>query len=51
MENERWPQPPQQESLFHWMSNTPDDLVARFRAGLEAIKKNGTFDALKRKWL
>ena len=31
--------------------NTPDDLVARFRAGLEAIKKNGTFDALKRKWL
>jgi polar amino acid transport system substrate-binding protein len=30
---------------------TPDELVARFRAGLETIKKNGTFDALKRKWL
>lgn len=30
---------------------TPDALVERFRAGLEAIKKNGTYDALKRKWL
>jgi len=30
---------------------TPDELVVRFRAALEAIKKNGTFDALKRKWL
>ncbi len=30
---------------------TPDELVARFRTGLETIKKNGTFDALKRKWL
>lgn len=30
---------------------TPDALVDRFRNGLEAIKKNGTFDALKRKWL
>jgi polar amino acid transport system substrate-binding protein len=30
---------------------TPDALVDRFRNGLETIKKNGTFDALKRKWL
>ncbi len=30
---------------------TPDVFVDRFRLGLEAIKKNGTFDALKRKWL
>lgn len=30
---------------------TPDTLVDRFRQGLETIKKNGTFDALKRKWL
>ncbi len=31
--------------------NTPDALVERFRVGLETIKKNGTFDSLKRKWL
>ncbi|MEO8119789.1 MAG: transporter substrate-binding domain-containing protein [Rhodoferax sp.] len=31
--------------------NTPDALVDRFRTGLETIKRNGTFDALKRKWL
>ena len=30
---------------------TSDALVERFRMGLEAIKRNGTFDALKRKWL
>lgn len=30
---------------------TPDAFVERFRKGLEAIKKNGSFDALKRKWL
>lgn len=30
---------------------TPDALVDRFRNGLATIKKNGTFDALKRKWL
>ncbi|APW36703.1 amino acid ABC transporter substrate-binding protein [Rhodoferax koreense] len=30
---------------------TPDALVERFRKGLEAIKKNGTYDALQRKWL
>lgn len=32
-------------------AKTSDALVDRFRAGLEAIKKNGTFDALKKKWL
>lgn len=31
--------------------HTPDELVARLRTGLETIKKNGTFDAIKRKWL
>ncbi len=30
---------------------TPDALVERFRGGLDTIKKNGTFDSLKRKWL
>lgn len=30
---------------------TPDALVNRFRKGLEAIKSNGTYDALKKKWL
>jgi polar amino acid transport system substrate-binding protein len=30
---------------------TPDALVDQFRTGLETVKKNGTFDALKRKWL
>jgi polar amino acid transport system substrate-binding protein len=30
---------------------TPDALVARFRKGLESIKKNGTYDALQKKWL
>lgn len=32
-------------------THTPDSLVDQFRRGLETIKKNGTFDALKRKWL
>lgn len=32
-------------------SQTPDATVALFRKGLEAIKKNGTFEALKKKWL
>ncbi|WP_295956543.1 transporter substrate-binding domain-containing protein [Rhodoferax sp.] len=30
---------------------TPDAMVERFRKGLEAIKKNGTYDALQKKWL
>lgn len=30
---------------------TPDELVERFRAGLEAIRLNGTYDSLKRKWM
>lgn len=30
---------------------TPDALVERFSKGLEAIKSNGTYDALKKKWL
>jgi polar amino acid transport system substrate-binding protein len=32
-------------------AKTSDAVVARFRKGLEAIKKNGTYDALKKKWL
>jgi len=32
-------------------AKTPDALVERFRKGLAAIKKNGSFDALKKKWL
>ena len=31
--------------------HTPDATVTRFRTGLEAIKRNGTFDRLQRKWL
>jgi len=30
---------------------TPDTLVERLRKGLATIKKNGTYDALKKKWL
>jgi len=30
---------------------TSDALVERFRKGLESIKKNGTYDALQKKWL
>jgi polar amino acid transport system substrate-binding protein len=30
---------------------TPDAMVERFRKGLEAIKKNGIYDALQKKWL
>lgn len=30
---------------------TPDAVVERFRKGLEAVKRNGSFEALKRKWL
>lgn len=30
---------------------TSDAFVERFRKGLDTIKKNGTFEALKRKWL
>lgn len=30
---------------------TSDALVERFRKGLEAIKKNGIYDALQKKWL
>jgi polar amino acid transport system substrate-binding protein len=30
---------------------TPDATVLRFRKALETIKRNGTFDALKKKWL
>lgn len=29
---------------------TPDALVLRFRKGLEAIKRNGSYDRLQRKW-
>ncbi len=32
-------------------NQTPDATVAQFRKGLDAIKKNGTFDSLKKKWL
>lgn len=32
-------------------ARTPEPLVERFRKGLEAIKNNGTYDALKKKWL
>lgn len=32
-------------------AKTPDALVERFRAGLETIRRNGTYDALKRKWM
>ncbi|MBC7681230.1 MAG: transporter substrate-binding domain-containing protein [Ferruginibacter sp.] len=30
---------------------TSDAMVERFRTGLEAIKKNGVYDALQKKWL
>ena len=30
---------------------TPDALVERFRKGLEAIRKNGTYDAILKKWM
>lgn len=30
---------------------TPDAVVERFRAGLEAVRKSGRYDALRRKWL
>jgi len=30
---------------------TPDALVERFRKGLEAIHKNGVYDAIAKKWL
>lgn len=30
---------------------TPDATVERFRRGLEAVKRKGVYDALKRKWL
>jgi polar amino acid transport system substrate-binding protein len=30
---------------------TSDALVQRFRNGLEAIKKNGTYDTIRKKWL
>ena len=29
---------------------TPDALVLRLRKGLDAIKRNGTYDRLQRKW-
>lgn len=32
-------------------ARTPDEMVERFRNGLAAIKKNGIFDALQKKWL
>ena len=31
--------------------NTPDATVARFRAALESVRRNGRYDALLRKWL
>lgn len=30
---------------------TPDATVERFRKGLEAIRRNGTYEAIRRKWL
>lgn len=30
---------------------TPDAVVERFRKGLENIRRNGTYDAIRRKWL
>ena len=30
---------------------TPDAVVERFRKGLETIRKNGTYDAISKKWL
>lgn len=30
---------------------TPDDVVEKFRAGLEKVKKNGTYAAIAKKWL
>ncbi|MFC7419689.1 substrate-binding periplasmic protein [Iodobacter arcticus] len=30
---------------------TSDEMVERFRQGLDTIKKNGTFDLIKKKWL
>lgn len=30
---------------------TPDALVERFRKGLQSIRKNGTYDAILKKWL
>lgn len=32
-------------------ARTSDEMVERFRKGLVAIKKNGTFDVLQKKWL
>ena len=31
--------------------NTPDALVERMRKALAAIKRNGTYDMLRKKWL
>jgi len=31
--------------------NTPVETVEKFRAGLEAIRRNGVYDAIVRKWL
>lgn len=30
---------------------TPPQTVEKFRAGLEAIRRNGVYDAIARKWL
>ncbi|KQU76913.1 MULTISPECIES: ABC transporter substrate-binding protein [unclassified Rhizobacter] len=30
---------------------TPDEVVERFRKGLETIRRNGTYESLQRKWL
>ncbi len=32
-------------------SKTPDATVERFRKGLDTIRRNGTYDAIKKKWL
>ncbi|WP_374568553.1 substrate-binding periplasmic protein [Ideonella sp.] len=32
-------------------TKTPDATVERFRKGLETIRRNGTYDAIKKKWL
>ena len=37
-------------SYMAFGTKTPDRMVERFRQGLEAVKKSGKFEALKKKW-
>lgn len=32
-------------------ARTPDSLVQRFKSGLDAVKKNGKYEAIRKKWL